>query len=83
MLRCVRMWAKRRGLYSNKLGFLGGVNFALLAAFVCKLHPNAPAASVLHKFFWWMKNWSWPKPITLCNITDAGLGHACWSPNDG
>jgi len=78
VLKCVRKWAKRRGLYSNKIGFLGGVNWAILTAFVCKLHPNQTAASVLHKFFWWMKQWSWPKPITIRNVDDVGLGHNMW-----
>ena len=62
VLRCVRIWAKRRALYSNKIGFLGGVNWAILVGFVCKLYPNSSASRVLARFFWWMKEWKWPTP---------------------
>jgi len=80
VLRCVRIWAKRRALYSNKIGFLGGVNWAILVAFVCKLYPNASAARVLARFFWWMKEWKWPTPVMICTPVDAGLGKKMWDP---
>merc|ERR1719271_206342 len=52
VLRAVRLWARRRELYSNKGGFLGGINLSLLAAHAACQYPNAPAARVLERFFW-------------------------------
>ena len=40
VVRCIRLWAKRRGLYSNKMGFFGGINCNLLVCFVCQLYPQ-------------------------------------------
>lgn len=51
VLRCVRIWAKRRGLYSNKMGYLGGVNFNILVAFISQLYPNACGVTSMHRFF--------------------------------
>ena len=39
------------GIYSNLLGFLGGVSWATLAASTCPLYPNALASALVNKFF--------------------------------
>ncbi len=79
VVRCVRKWAKVRGLYSNKLGYWGGVNINIAVALVIQLYPNACASSLLRKFFLVFKTWRWPNPIMLTKPHDAGLGLTVWN----
>lgn len=71
VLRTLRLWAKKRGIYSNKLGFLGGVNFAILAAFACQLWPNETASRCVARLLYLVCHWEWPKPIRLCHPYDV------------
>ena len=80
LLRCVRLWAKRRGIYKNKMGYLGGVNCNILSAFICQLYPNASPATLLERFFYVLRDWNWPTPIEITPQYDAGLGHPFWQP---
>ncbi|RYG64477.1 hypothetical protein EON64_13915 [archaeon] len=68
VLRCIRKWAKRRGIYGNKLGYLGGVNCNILVAFICQLFPNSGPSSLLFRFFKHYRDWKWPDPVMLNNI---------------
>merc|ERR1712138_375767 len=54
-----------KGLYSNVLGLLGGINCAILVAFVCQKYPLKDPAVVLEKFFRIMEVWEWRNPIML------------------
>ncbi|EJK71816.1 hypothetical protein THAOC_06705 [Thalassiosira oceanica] len=64
-LRAVKEWARVQGMYSNVLGYLGGVNWAILVCFVCIRHPDASSARLLHLFFETFANWNWPDPVML------------------
>ncbi|KAF0704827.1 hypothetical protein AaE_014741 [Aphanomyces astaci] len=73
-----------RGIYSNVLGFLGGVNWAILVARVCQLYPHSLAGTLLTKFFRVYHQWIWPNPILLNNVMDDDadqlLGLTSWNP---
>lgn len=69
-LRFVKCWARQRGLYSNALGFFGGITWALLVARVCQLYPYYSPSQLVNRFFRVYDQWNWSKPVMLCEIED-------------
>jgi poly(A) polymerase len=79
-LRTIKFWAKRRAIYSNIMGFLGGVAWAMLVARICQLYPNACAAALVNRFFRIMFQWKWPQPVLLKHLEDGPLQVRVWNP---
>ena len=67
-LRAVKEWAIINGIYSNVLGFLGGINFAMLVAWVCIRNPGQLPPTLLRIFFRTFSMWYWPTAVTLVPI---------------
>uniref|UniRef100_A0AC35TLH9 Poly(A) polymerase n=1 Tax=Rhabditophanes sp. KR3021 TaxID=114890 RepID=A0AC35TLH9_9BILA len=83
-LRAIKHWAKVRGIYSNVLGFFGGITWAILTARCCQLYPNATVSRLITKFFYILHNWEWPHPIFLKDAEQSDktnqLTSLVWDP---
>uniref|UniRef100_A0A5K3FGS5 polynucleotide adenylyltransferase n=2 Tax=Mesocestoides corti TaxID=53468 RepID=A0A5K3FGS5_MESCO len=64
-LKVIRLWAKRKNIYSNAIGFLGGVSWAILTCRICQLYPCASPSTIVYLFFTIFSQWPWPKPVRL------------------
>lgn len=77
-LRTIKLWAKKHGVYSNSLGYFGGVTWAMLVARTCQLYPKAAASTIVHKFFLVLSKWKWPNPVLLKQPDNVNLGFPVW-----
>ena len=58
-LKYVKLWAKNKGIYSNLMGYLGGISWAILVAKICQLYPNYKPSKLLERFFMIYYRWEW------------------------
>ncbi|KAI8147914.1 Poly(A) polymerase central domain-containing protein [Fennellomyces sp. T-0311] len=77
-LRTIKFWAKRRAIYSNVMGFLGGIAWTLLVARICQFYPNVCAATIVSHFFRIMYQWKWPHPVLLKPTESGTLEFRVW-----
>ena len=98
LLRFVKAWAKRQGLYGNIVGFLGGASWAILVAKVCQLEGDCsgPFAPLVLLFFkvttlslivnysqpQEMSRWPWPAPVHLKTLVYLGGWDPINNPQD-
>nr|CDS28351.1 poly(A) polymerase [Hymenolepis microstoma] len=80
-LKVIRLWAKRKNIYSNACGFLGGVSWAIMVCRICQLYPMAYPSLIVYTFFRIYKDWPWPKPVRLRESEHiSSLGLPVWDP---
>lgn len=81
-LVAIKYWARLRGIYSNVLGYLGGINWAILVARTCQFYPNSLPATLFCRCFRVLNQWKWPNPIMLCPVQQHydGLSFPVWDP---
>jgi len=89
-LRAIKHWAKRRGLYSNVLGFLGGVNYAILVTFICQRYGHGSPAQLVEMFFRLFSRWTFVNPVLITNPNttfphpeddiDISIALSSWNP---
>ncbi|KAF1839782.1 hypothetical protein BDW02DRAFT_10529 [Decorospora gaudefroyi] len=61
--RCIKLWALKRGLYSSKFGYLGGVHITLMLSWIAKRlahdHGSTNATDLVISFFHHYAHFDW------------------------
>ena len=70
VLKAVRFWAHRRGIYSMNLGYLGGIILAVMVGRVCQDYPDLYPSCLLYKFFDTYAESNWHEPIQMRSSPD-------------
>ena len=69
-LRAIKLWAKNKGIYSNVMGYLGGVSWAILVSKICQIHQKVSLNQLIYHFFQYYSNYDWTVPVKIVEIKD-------------
>lgn len=62
LLRCIKVLAKANGISENKVGYLGGIAYAILCAKIFQLFPNYNFCHLIERFLYvYGYVWNWDK----------------------
>ncbi|ETS83175.1 hypothetical protein PFICI_05051 [Pestalotiopsis fici W106-1] len=65
----IKTWAKQRGIYAARFGYLGGIHIAVLLSRVCKMlsrdHGSASVPMIILCFFHHYANFDWKKDMVF------------------
>jgi len=73
LLRLVRHWAKKRGIFGSDLCFFGGMQWAICCARVCQMNPELQCPQLAAQFFRILSRWDWRQPMALLPPRSPGL----------
>eukprot|EP00427_Karlodinium_veneficum_P030760 CAMPEP_0169192140 /NCGR_PEP_ID=MMETSP1016-20121227/5447_1 /TAXON_ID=342587 /ORGANISM="Karlodinium micrum, Strain CCMP2283" /LENGTH=600 /DNA_ID=CAMNT_0009268443 /DNA_START=73 /DNA_END=1875 /DNA_ORIENTATION=- len=65
LLRFVRFWAKRRGIYGSEFGYFSGTAWAICCAVVCQQHQRLQLPQLVGHFFRTLSRWDWAVPLAI------------------
>ncbi|KAM3131565.1 hypothetical protein pb186bvf_016349 [Paramecium bursaria] len=78
-LKIVKLWAKRRGISGNILGYLGGISWAILVSKICQLFPNLDSLTTVDIFFKVYSLWNWQNYISIDDSDQENkFSQLCW-----
>uniref|UniRef100_A0A915M1Q0 polynucleotide adenylyltransferase n=1 Tax=Meloidogyne javanica TaxID=6303 RepID=A0A915M1Q0_MELJA len=73
LMRAVKLWAKRKQIYSNVFGYLSGTILTIMAAKVNLLYNSGGLTFLLQQFFKFYSEWQWPLPVLIEPLTSHEL----------
>lgn len=73
-LKAIREWSKARGIYGAKMGFLGGIQWSMMALYIYTKVPDEVKISpskLLKTFFHVFSKWNWKRDVVAFRDEDT------------
>lgn len=64
-MRVIKLWAKRRCIYSAMFGYLTGISCAVMVAKIQQDYPDYDVVDLVYKFFEVYSRSDWKNPVAI------------------